>query len=81
MKAMRNPILGLVGVRNHALVDMLCLGIIAGITAAIVYVHMSPHRVAHQIAQHRGTIVVRRKLSPFQLKASPIWTIDGPPCA
>jgi hypothetical protein len=78
---MRDPILRLVGVWNHSLADMLCFGIIAGITAAIVDVHMSPHQLAHQIAKHRGTIVVRREFSPFQLKASPIWTIGSPSSA
>jgi hypothetical protein len=81
MKAMRNPILRLVRIRNHFLVNMLCFWIIARISAAIVNVHMSPHGFAHQIAQHRGAIVVRREFSPFQLNASTIWPIDGPPRA
>jgi hypothetical protein len=81
VKTMSNPIFRLVGVWNHYFFNMLCFGIIAGIAAAIVDVHMSPHRVANQIAQHGRTIVVRREFPPFQLKASPIWSINSPPRA
>jgi hypothetical protein len=58
VKTMRDPIFRLVGVRNHPLVDVLCLGVVAGITPTVVDMNMPPHGRAHQIAEHRGTVVI-----------------------
>ncbi len=59
VKTMCDPILWLIRIWGHSFIDVLCFGIIAGITTTVIDMDMSPHRCAHQIAKHRGTVVVR----------------------
>ncbi len=57
MECMRDPVLGLIGVR-YSLGDVLGFGIMGIETAANVNMNMSSHRLAHQIAQHWRPIVI-----------------------
>jgi len=81
MKAMCDPIFRPIGVWDHSLVDMLCFRIIAGLAATVVDMHVSPHRCAYQVTQHRSTVVICQEFASLQLEAGPIWPIDSPPCA
>ncbi len=56
---MRDPVFGLIGVWRYSLVDVLCFRIMGIGTAASVNMDMSSHRLAHHIAQHGATLVVR----------------------
>ena len=57
MKTMGNPIFRVIRVRGHSLVDVLCLRIIARISATVVDMHVSLHRSAYEVAQQRVAIV------------------------
>jgi hypothetical protein len=78
---MCDPILRLIGVWDYSLIYVLCFRIIAGVTATGVDMHVSPHRFAYHVTQHRRAIVIRREFASFQLKAGSIWPIDSPPGA
>jgi len=58
VKTMCDPVFRLVGVWNHPLVDVFSFGIIAWVTTAVVNMHVPPHGRAHQIAEHRGSVVI-----------------------
>jgi hypothetical protein len=59
MKSMRDPVFRFIGVWRYSLGDVLSFRIMGIGTAANVNMDMSSHRLAHHIAQHRATIVVR----------------------
>jgi hypothetical protein len=57
VEAVCDPVLELVGVWDSFLVNMQDFGIVMVITTTVVNMHVSPHRRAYKIAQHRGTVI------------------------
>ncbi len=60
---MRDPVFGLIGVWRYFLGDVLGFGIMGIGTAANINMDVSSHRIAHHIAQHRTTLVVRSEFA------------------
>ena len=59
VKSMRDPVFCFIGVWKYSLFDVLCFGIMGIGTATKVNMDVSSHRLAHHIAQHGATLVVR----------------------
>ena len=47
---MRDPVLGLIGLWRHSIIDVQCVGMMGAVPAAIVNMDMSSHRYANHIA-------------------------------
>jgi hypothetical protein len=62
---MRDPVFGLIGIWSYSLGDVLGFRIMGVGSAAYVDMDMSSHRLAHHVAQHRPTFVVRGKFTPL----------------
>ena len=76
----RDPILGPIWIRLHALTDVEDTFALAGRfggSAAVVDMHMSTHLFAHQVAEHRRPVVVSAELATVELDGA-VLVIQGP---
>jgi hypothetical protein len=79
VKAMGNPILGLLRARSHLGRNMLNLGSIARrriLRTAIVNMDVPSKVCAVKVAHHRSAVIVSPKLVPIDFKGRIFWSFD-----